>query len=195
MATKLLIPPTIEPVTLEEAKKHCRIDGTEEDAAIEGWIKAAREYCEGFQNRAYCEQTLQLWLDDFPKVGQIQIPRPPLIGVDGLTYFDVDDNEHTMSPDDYFVDTQNEPGWIVLNHGCSWPTETLRPANGVCIRFRAGYGSGDYSDEVDMVPQKVKQATFLLIGHWYEQREATGQANLKDIPKGVDELLWLDRIL
>lgn len=192
MAVKVLTPPAIEPVTLEQAKTHCRIDTDDEDPLIEGLIQAAREHCETFQNRAYCEQTLELWLDKFPAVGQIRLPRPPLLSVESVKYYDVDDEEFEFSPSEYFVDTKNEPGWVVLNYGASWPTETLRPANGICVTFVAGYETSGGSDETNMVPQAVKQAMLLLIGHWYENREAAGP-NLNEIPKGVDALLWPNR--
>ena len=39
-----------EPVTLEEAKKHLRVEHDDEDDLIQGLITTAREYCEGFQN-------------------------------------------------------------------------------------------------------------------------------------------------
>jgi uncharacterized phiE125 gp8 family phage protein len=190
MALKLIVPPIEEPVTKEEAKNHCRVETDDDDTLIESLITAAREYCEGFQGRAYCPQIYEFWLDSWPKVGQIKIPRPPLISVESIIYYDVDDMPHDFDVDEYFVDIKNEPGWVVLNYGSVWPTETLRPANGVCITFMAGYESDDYGTAV---PQKVKQAILLLIGHWYENREAMGP-NLQDIPKGVDALLWMDRV-
>ena len=54
-----------------------RAPATYEDALITGLIKAAREYCEGYQNRAYITQTWELILDAFPD-SVIQIPLPPL---------------------------------------------------------------------------------------------------------------------
>jgi uncharacterized phiE125 gp8 family phage protein len=194
MGLKLLIPPFVEPITLEEAKKHCRIETDDENTLIEGFIKAAREHCEKFQNRAYCQQTFELWLDAFPTVGQIQIPRPPLISVESIKYYDVDNVEHEFSDEEYFVDTKNEPGWVVLNYGSCWPTETLRPANGVCVIFTAGYEPGDY-DDAENVPADVKSAIKLLVGHLFENRESTSATDLKEIPKGVNDLLWPDRIL
>ena len=48
-----------------------------EDTLLTGFITAAREYCEGYQNRAYITQTWKLLLDEFPD-SVIQIPLPPL---------------------------------------------------------------------------------------------------------------------
>jgi len=187
MALKLKTPPASEPVTLTEAKLHCRVEVNTDDTLITALITAAREYCEGFQRRAYITQTWELWLDRWPRKGYIMIPRPPLISVDSIYYYDVDDVDVEFT--DYFWDTKNEPGWVILTYGSSWPTETLRPANGLCITFKAGYGNAA------AVPQKIKQAILLLVGHWYENREAVAITGAvpKDIPKSVDALLWLDR--
>lgn len=41
-----------EPVTLEEAKLQMRVEFSEDDALISGYITAAREWAEGFLNTA-----------------------------------------------------------------------------------------------------------------------------------------------
>jgi uncharacterized phiE125 gp8 family phage protein len=191
---KRVAPPSSEPISVEEAKEYCRVETDTENAMILGLIMAAREYCETFQRRAFITQTWELWLDDWPESGQIMIPLPPLQGIDSVKYYDVDDNELEMAANNYFVDTKNEPGWIALAYGSAWPTITLRPANGVCITFTAGYDA-EGSDGAALVPESVRLAIKLLVGHWYENREASGNANLKDIPMGVASLLWGERIL
>lgn len=108
-----------------------------------------------------------------------------------IKYYNTSDTEVTFSSADYFVDTKSEPGRIVLNYDKSWPSTTLRPANGVCVTFVAGYG-----DAATDVPEKVKQALLLLIAGWYEQRESfvTTGVNINPIPFAVDALLWQDRV-
>ena len=46
-----------------------------------------------------------------------------------------------MPETDYFVDAVSEPGRVSLGYSKLWPTETLRPANAVCVRFTAGFPS------------------------------------------------------
>ena len=107
-----------------------------------------------------------------------------------IRYYDTDDTEATFSSDNYFADTKSEPGRIALNYGASWPSTTLRPVNGVCIIFVAGYGNA--AD----VPQYIKNAMLLLIGHWYENREGAAIPSVvpKEIPFGVEALLWKERV-
>lgn len=189
MSLKLITAPTTEPITLTEAKLHCKVETDADDNLITALITAAREYCEGRQRRAYITQTWELWLDAFPDEPYIKLPRPPLVSVSSVKYYDINDSPTTISSGDYYVDSKSEPGWVSLNTGVSWPSTTLRPVNGVCITFVAGYG------DAEDVPQMVKQAMLLIIGAWYDQREnfiASG-AVPKEIPLGAQSLLWLDR--
>lgn len=181
IALKLKIPPTIEPVSLADAKLHLRVDTDNEDNYIQSLITAARQYCEEFQNRAYITQTWELWFDAFPPQPWIRLPRPPL-QADGLQveYFDTNDVRYIFT--NYFIDSVSQPGYISLKEGASWPSNT-RSINGVCITFKAGYG-----DSADKVPETIKQAIKLLIGHFYEHRDIDTPA-----PRAILSLLWIDR--
>jgi uncharacterized phiE125 gp8 family phage protein len=189
MGLKLTTPPASEPVTLQEIKDHLRILGTDEDALITVMIEPARDYCEKYQNRAYITQTWELALDQFPSEDRIRIPLPPLQSVSSVKYYGTDDTEYTLPAADYQVDIYSQPGRVVLKYGKSWPSVTLRPANGVIITFIAGYGT-----TADEVPERMKQAIKVLMGHLYENREATDLKELKEVPFAVHALLGLDRI-
>lgn len=172
-----------------------------EDDLIESLITTAREDCESFQNRAYITQTWELWLDRFPSDNFIEIPLPPLQSITSIKYYDTDDTEATayepgaetpIGTATYFTDDKSEPGRLCLKNGKSWPSTTLRPHNGVCVTFVAGYG-----DAASDVPKAVKQAMLLLIGHYYENREAVLTTGMNPIvvPFAVESLLWKKRIL
>jgi uncharacterized phiE125 gp8 family phage protein len=190
MALVLVTPPAVEPVTLQEAKNHLRVDIPDDDTLITALITAAREYCEGFQNRAYITQIWQLWLDAWPNGSEIMIPRPPLQAVNSVRYYGADNAEYVLPPSDYIVDTACEPGRIVLAYDKCWPSVTLRPANAVCVEFVAGYGGAD------KVPQRVKQAMLLLISHWYDTREIAAVGHvIAEVPFTVNALLWQERVV
>jgi len=192
MAVNVIAPPAVEPITLDEAKTHCRVEHDAEDAFIAGLILAAREHCEGFQARAYVTQTLELTLDAWPSGSELKVPRPPLRSVTHIKFVDKDGVETTWDASNYVVAAKGSPGRIVLGYGKSWPAATLRPAEAIAIRYEAGYG------DASAVPQRVKQAMLLLVGHWYENHEAVAAARQRGeslpIPFGVDRLLWPNRV-
>ena len=191
MATQLITAPATEPVTRAELQAHLRLDtdDTSENHLLDALITAARQWAEDFQNRRYITQTYDLWLDDFPDEDYIRIPLPPLVSITSIKYYDTDDVEATFTSSYYFVDTKSEPGRVGLNYGEIWPTTTLRPINGVAVRFVAGYG------EAAAVPTKVKQSIKLICGHWYENRENTSTIEIKEVPLAAHALLWQDRIV
>lgn len=185
---KLITGPATEPVTVSELKTHLRIDSTTEDTYLGTLIQTAREDCEQFQNRAYITQTWELTLDGWAKF-PIKLPRPELISITSVKYYDTADTETTYSTDNYFVDTSSEVGRIGLNYNITLPSTTLRPQNAVIIQYIAGFGAA--AD----VPQRIKHAILMLCGHYYENRETVSPVDLKQIPMGVVSLLNKDRIV
>lgn len=192
MNLKIFTPTAVEPVSLADIVAHLRIDSSDEDALLLSMIEAARDYCESYQNRAYITQTWELALESFPSVSEISLPRPPLQSAPiapTVKYYDTADVETTMATADYMVDTYAEPGRIVLKYGKTWPSTMLRPANGVIIKYVAGYGA-----TAAFVPERIIQAIKLLVGHMFENRESTNIKELKEVPFAVHSLLGLDRI-
>lgn len=190
MALTLVTAPATEPVALADAKAHLRVDATTDDTLISALITAARQYAETVTRRAMVTQTWDLTMDEWPDSDRIIVPLPPLQSVTSITYKDTDGTASTLATTEYIVDTKSEPGRIVLAYGKDWPTTTLYPAGAITVRFTAGYG------EATAVPQGIKQAILLLVGHWYEQREAVNVGNIVNpLPFAVDALLWQHRLL
>lgn len=187
MSSTLITAPAAEPLSLVEAKSHLRADGTDEDALISSLIAAAREQVQTVTRRALVTQTWSLKLDSFPAL--IEVPRPPLITVASITYVDVGGDTQTLAASRYTVDADSEPGRIVPVYGDAWPATRSVP-NAVTVQFDAGYGAA--AD----VPQPIKQAMLLLIGHWYEHREAVNVGNITNVmPMAVESLLFPYRVL
>ena len=182
--------PSVEPVTLAEAKAHLRVDGTDEDTVISGLIVAAREVCEPKARRAFVTQTLKMSFDEWPEDDYFRLLRPPLASVTHVKYYDSAGVLQTMSASDYVVDVAVQPGRVYLEYGKSWPTATLRPGLPIEITYVAGYGAAA------AVPQRYKQAICLLVGHWYENREqvvvAPGSSAVQ-VPFAVMTLLTTGR--
>jgi len=194
---KLVTGPSVEPVTLSEAKTHMRVDHDDEDSLISALIVAARERIdgkEGILNRAIIQQTWELTLDDeFPD--EIEIPLPPLQSVSSITYVDTDGDTQTLAADQYRVIDSVEPARIVPANDVTWPTPREQ-TEAIMVKFVAGHEDSGASpqDLADNVPQVIKQAILLTVSHWYEHREAVHMGTSESLPMGVDALLWPLRI-
>jgi len=137
---KVTTQPTIEPVTVDQTKLFARITTTIEDDLIEGFITAARYAAEEYLGRAFISQTITTVLDFWP--GQIiEMPRPPLISVDGIYIVDEDDTETEYDSDYYYLNTTAEPGQIIIKRDYTQPTNTGRDYGRFIIRSKHGYGT------------------------------------------------------
>lgn len=166
--------PAEVPVTLAAAKKHLRYLATDQDDLILALVHAATQHLEGrhgILGRALVTQTWEARIDAFPcrAGGRIELPMPPLQSVTSVKYLDDAGVEQTVPAGDYSVDAQHMIGRIRPAYGKIWP-QTLADDGAVRIRFVAGYGAAA------AVPDPLKQAILLLVGHWWLNREAVGQA-------------------
>jgi hypothetical protein len=185
MGLKLITPPEIEPVTLQEIHDHTRISHAVEDALLTSWIVSARQRAEDILNRAFIAQVWELTLDNFPCLPLI-LPRVPLMQLLSIKYYDTANAETELYYESYnpvtttdeggeepatnanfFVDTDSEPGRLGFAYLKDWPSVILRPLAGVKIRFAAGYGL-----EAADVPQNVRDAILLYCGWRNENRAA-----------------------
>lgn len=162
MGLKVITAPTVEPVTLTEAKLHSRVDGSDDDDLIEMMISSARQHAEQITERALAPTTFCLYLDAFPEDG-IRIPRPPVTAITSVQYVDTAGDLQTMDAGDYSLDDAQEPSWLLLSYGESWPN-TLDVANAVRVTYTAGYSAAD-------CPAQVKSFILAAVASMYKQRE------------------------
>lgn len=167
MSLRLITAPSVEPVSLVEAKAHLRVTGSDEDALITALIVAAREAVEHELGRALVTQTWEKTLDMFPEA--IELTNSPVQSIASVKYLDWDGIEQTLSSSSYILDNASDsrPAWLTPAYGYDWPG-TFRTINAVKVRYFAGWPT------VLAVPQAIKQWMLLNIGHWFENREASG---------------------
>jgi uncharacterized phiE125 gp8 family phage protein len=181
----LITAPTGEPVTVEEARSHCRIDGNQDDEILFALTKAAREYAEAYTGRSFVNTTWELQVDQFPLY--FQLPKAPLASVTSITYIDVQGATQTLSAGLYQVVADAgpfaQPGKIFQAYNATWPSSRGH-IDDVRIRYVAGYGAA--TD----VPMAIKAAIKLMIAHLYENREATLTGTIvSEYPLGFAALL------
>ncbi len=203
LALTLLAPPTQEPISLPEAKLHLRVSLDDDDTLILGLISAARDYLEKATGRQFLTATYRLSVPCF-EACCLRLPRPPLqslVGtyVDslgatqplGITYIDTAGVTQTLATTVYGVDADSQPGRVYLLPGQSWPSLYSMP-NPVQVTYKAGYAT---SSALFARHASLRSALLLLIAHLYEQREASIEKALSEIPLGVCSLLWINRLV
>lgn len=178
------------------------MDINDDNDYLQSLVLRATAWCENYTRRAFITQTWELKMDEFwderySSVSRftswrnsrltenaIFIPRPPLIAVPSITYLDLDGNTDTIASTVYRVDTSSEPGRITLDYNQTWPSDIRNVTNPIVITHTAGYGARA------AVPDDIKHAILMLVGHWYENRESVliGQTS-KDIEYAVRDIL------
>ena len=175
-----------EPVTVDEAKTHMRVDIDDDDDLIGVLVGAAREYAETVLNRRLLTETKTQYFDAF--ANEMELKKPPLQSVTGISYVDTDGDDQDLDEDTYDVDINVEPRVIRLAYDQSWPDIRNTP-NAVTVTYVAGYG-----DATD-VPDSIKQMILMLVAHWYENREASlVGTSITPVPLAVESLMWANRV-
>lgn len=179
MALRLLEAPAEQPVSLAEAKAHCRVDHTDEDALIGSLIAAATGHLDGASGilgRCMVTQEWALDLDAFPET--IALPLAPVVTVDAVKYIDGSDALQTLDAAEYVVSN----GRIEAAPDADWPVTRDRQG-AVTVEFTAGYGAAED------VPAALKAAMLLMIGHWYANRESVIVGTIaSELPMAVQAL-------
>lgn len=179
--------PAVEPVTLAEAKLHLRVDHNDEDALIASLISAAREHAEQWTQTVIAERAVTVTFDAFPTDGEaLELGVWPVKSVSSIQAEIIPSVYQTLPAGMYSLDIYAKPAAVRDTMG--WPASTGR-SNSVVVNVVAGPAEA---------PKSVKQAILLLVGHWYDNREAVhvslnGLAPV-ETPKGVDALLQPHRL-
>jgi uncharacterized phiE125 gp8 family phage protein len=188
MALKIITPPAVEPITLEEAKQHLRIIGSDDDIILLSMIKQAREFCEDFQNKKFITQTLEMVLDYFPEDNCISFENcSPVQSVESVKYYDTNGKEYIFDAGNYIVDTDSFVNRIVLGYCKLWPTIALQTANAVRIRFTAGFG-----DKAENIPETVKWAMILHMRLLYDDYKPDERTKIEE---ARNSLLSMNRVI
>jgi hypothetical protein len=126
MILRLVTGPTIEPVSVDEAKDWLRFDGSSFDGPLLTAIRAARSELDGSTGRlgrALLTQTWELALPRTP-CRRLQLPLPPTQSVVSVKYLDALGVQQTLSSSTYrLIPSGTEPAILEPIEGREWPAE------------------------------------------------------------------------
>lgn len=197
--------PTEEPVTLDEAKRHLRVDTDEDNTLILAQLAASRRIAETYTRRQFCTATYELrltkWTENYSirddghaawaTSNDIVLPRPPLASITSIKYVDADGVEQTVDSAVYTTETSDRyRARLFPAYDQSWPSHR-GDRNGIKVRYVCGQTAAS-------VPDTIKCAMLLYLGHLYENREGvtiTIGGLAVEIPQGWKALLDSERYL
>lgn len=178
-------PPAIDPVSLAEAKRQCRVDTTADDDYIVSLIRMATHTVEELLDTSFISQEWQASYDLFP-TWAIILPRAPMAaGTVTVTYRIGDGTTRTLSSasGDFQVDYNVIPGRIYPKWATSWPA-TRGDENSVVVRYPTGHGPSGTS-----VPPQARHLILVLVAHMYDTRQPTAPGSVGSVPYMFDTLL------
>ena len=187
-ALEIVDAPSTTPITLSEVKEQLRVESTDDDTMLTRLIAVAVAYTDvrGALGQAMITQKWAQWVDSTPPQ-TVNLILGPVQGVNAVKYYDTDGNLQTDTLGNYEVFGTQFATQISPKDGFSWPVAQDRQ-DAIKIEYEIGYG-----DATTDVPQTIRHALMLLVGHWYDNREQTGYDELSNIPFGFESLLNMHR--
>lgn len=163
MRLTLVTPPAALPVTLGDAKLHCRVVGDDEDQLIADMVDAAVSYLDGYGGVLGRCLVTQTWRADLLSLAdRISLPFP--------------DAQITE-----MVYTDAAAGPVAWRWHESLAMPALVPLGGMgrpaSITFTAGYGGPP------QVPAALRLAILRLVAFWYDNRAIGGE------PEGFGDVI------
>jgi uncharacterized phiE125 gp8 family phage protein len=183
-----------EPITLDEAREHLRLDpyGSPpvhpDDDYVTALITAARTWTEEYLRRALATKTIEIVYDSFYDI-DLALPLAPVQSVTSVEYIDRDGATQTLATTVYGVDTFANK--LYLKYNQQWP-EIQDTVNPVIVTAVVGYTNGESPDTYPF-PAPIKSALNLIIANLYENRQqdqvGTTRISFNSLPMGVYSLL------
>ena len=114
--------------------------------------------------------------------------------VTDIKYIDTAEAEQTLPTANFQVDLLADEATIVEGVSAGFPSISSSTINPIKITYVCGYG-----DAGSDVPDDIKQAIFLMISNFYENRESVivpvgGFVNQVPMPKQVRDILQFYRV-
>lgn len=159
--------------TMEDVKLHLRIDTADEDPLINSLLASAIDHFEQSTRRVIQTRSIVETLDALPSSRVIFLSKGPVISVQSITVR-TETGTSTISSSDYITmtgQTETKP-LIAFKTSANLPTPDSYPG-AVTVSYTAG---------TTTVPDSIGAAIKLLVGHWYENRQAVGPTGGNEVP-------------
>ena len=167
-----------ELITLTEVKKQLKLYAsfTDEDDLITGYIAAAIEAAENYTNTSINQTQYNIVTDRF--INNLAFLRSPVTAINSVKYFSDETTEETLASDEYDLRPIDKYQHIIHYENYDDLPSVYEKSNAVTITITTGYVQAT-------LPKVIKQAIFLIIGSFHENRQDSVEA----LPKASTNLL------
>lgn len=185
MRARVVVAPTVTPISLAEVKSHLRLTATTDDAYLTSLIGVATDLLQEYCHRKFVQQSMEGWLDieslmsnwwdgsitsaisAMQSFRTIELPWAPTLSVISVSVFTLDDTEIVVDPLTYRVDSVDlgMPARITLKESQVWPGGSYRNQNSLKVAWLSGYGPAATD-----VPVGLRMATQQMVAYLYNNR-------------------------
>lgn len=176
------VAPAATPVTVAEAKAHCRVTTSADDTLIGSLIDAAVSKLDGWSGILGRCLVTQTWTQTFDDFGDEMYLPFPSCTVTSVVYLNAAGASTTLSTSIYGVRDGLGGCYIDLKHNQTWPT-VYDEDEVVTVTFTAGYG------DASAVPAAIKQAILLMVGGLYSNVKADPMLR-REMVEGIGTKEW-----
>ena len=173
-------PDPLSVVTVDTAKSHLRVEHTDDDLLIQGYIEAAYLLVEKFTGAFLQETAVSIYFDELMEYTNLHVGPNAVVDkvlgdgdqqTHGVSYVNSGGQRQYLANGDFQFDGVSYPARLRVE---DLPTvkDTL---NAWRVDMKAGYNNTDR-------PEALVSAMLLIIGHLYENRQDVGQFKTHEIP-------------
>jgi len=185
MSFKVITPPAIAPVALEDMKAHLRVTSSAENSTIAGCVSVATAEIEAMLGAGLITQTGVLRVAPFG-AAPFELPVFPVQSIESIECILSDGSSAQIDPLDFELWDTGEAALLRVK---AWPGAIEVRPDAIKITLVVGYG-----DAAEDIPAPLVHAVKLLAAHRFEHREEILiGATPARIPRGIDALLGLYR--
>lgn len=183
-----ITPPETPQVSVEDVKRHLRVDHSDDEDYLDQIVAAATDYLDGRSGvlgRCLGYQTWRLDCQGPSATGVLPIDLPPVQSITKIEAI----FEGTLSEwpsNRWLLQFDGERAFAVPAEGFAWPPRDRR-TDALQVTFVSGYEGG--------APAPVRQAILLLAGLLYENREGAPSAKMDELPFGISALIAPYRVI
>lgn len=173
-------------ISTDDAKAWLKVDHSDEDAIINALRDAALEQCERHTGRTLRTSTFTITAPRFSDLARL--PIGALTSVTSLQYYKENDATlHTLAATEYAAELLGD----VMHIRYRQTTPTVDPYRPDAVTLTAFGGT-----RADEIPDNLRTAALMLLGHWYENRSAVHiGSTVATLPMAVESLLAQSRLV